>query len=306
MIKRIIQILLPIFLVYALAFYILYIKPQPNVVQHDILQSEHEGPLVIAHRAGDLIAPGNSMAAIEQSAELGVDLIELDIHITKDGHLVLMHDPSVDRTTDGSGLVSELTLEEFQMLDAGFHFLDLNGEYSFRGLGVYKPTLEEVFQEYPDMKYMLEIKHTNPPQLYGDIALKLWDLIQEYDMEDKVLVSSFDQEIIDEFNEHAEGRVALGTGEQSAFNFVITNKLWVRNFFKPNGHAIQFPVRNKFFNFFTEEIIEGAQRLGMDIHYWTINDEETMRELIDAGVDGIITDRPDMLIDILEEKGMRK
>lgn len=305
MFKRLILILLSIILVYSLAFYILYKQPQPTVKQPSVLETEKGGPLVIAHRAGDLIAPGNSMTAIEKSAELGVDLIELDIHITKDGHLVLMHDPSVDRTTDGSGLVAELTLEEFQMLDAGFHFMDLNGEYSFRGLGVYKPTLEEVFQEYPDMHYMLEIKHTNPPQLYGDIAFKLWELIQEYEMEDKVLVSSFDQEIIDEFNEYAQGEVALGTGEQSAFNFIITNKLWVRNLFKPNGHAIQLPVKNKYFDFFTEEVIEGAHRLGMDVHYWTINDEETMRELIDAGADGIITDRPDLLIEILEEKGLR-
>ncbi len=228
---KLILILISIILVYSLAFYILYIKPQPNVSQQSILEPDHDGPLVIAHRSGDLIAPGNTMTAIEKSAELGVDMIELDIHITKDGHLVLMHDPSVDRTTDGSGLVAELTLEEFQMLDAGFHFIDLNGEYSFRGLGVYKPTLEEVFKEYPNLNYMLEIKHTNPPKLYGDIAFKLWELIQEYDMQNRVLVSSFDQEIIDRFNEYSKGKVALGTGEQSAFNFIITNKLWARNLF---------------------------------------------------------------------------
>ncbi|RPF52247.1 glycerophosphodiester phosphodiesterase [Aquisalibacillus elongatus] len=303
--KKLFQILIPIIIVYLLVFYLLYLRPQPQVIQHDFLESNHEGPLVIAHRAGDLIAPGNSMTAIEKSSELGVDMIEVDIHITKDGHLVLMHDPSVDRTTDGSGLVSEFTLEEFQMLDAGFHFLDINGEYSFRGLGIYKPTLREVFERFPDMNYMLEIKHTNPPELYGVISQKLWELIQEYDMQDQVMVASFDQEIIDTFNDLSNGSIALGTGEQSAFNFVITHKLWARNLFKPTGHAIQLPLHNKYFQFFAEDIIKGAQRLGIDIHYWTVNDEETMRKLVDAGIDGIITDRPDLLIDILEEKGLK-
>ncbi|TFB14152.1 glycerophosphodiester phosphodiesterase [Filobacillus milosensis] len=303
--RKIIKILIVIVIIYTFFFWLLYIKPQPNVVQLEFLENENEGPLVIAHRAGDLIAPGNTMTAIERSAELGVDIIEVDIHITKDDHLVLMHDPSVDRTTDGTGLVAEFTLEEFQMLDAGFHFLDTNGEYSFRGLGVYKPTLREVFDRYPNMKYMLEIKHSNPPEKYDMIAEKLWELIREYEMEDKVMVASFDQEIIDRFNKLAKGRVALGTGEQSAFNFVITHKLFVRNLFRPTGHALQLPLKNKYFQFFEDDVIEGAHRLGMDVHYWTINDSDKMRELVDAGVDGIITDRPDVLINLLEERGMR-
>ncbi|GEL78531.1 glycerophosphodiester phosphodiesterase [Tenuibacillus multivorans] len=303
--RALVKYIIIIVAIYIFAFWLLFLRPQPTVEQKQFLENEKEGPLVIAHRAGDMIAPGNTMTAIEKSADIGVDIIEVDIHITKDGHLVLMHDPSVDRTTDGSGLVSEFTLEEFLMLDAGFHFLDINGEYSFRGLGVYKPTLREVFERYPNMKYMLEIKHTNPPELYDEIAAKLWELIKEFNMHDRVMVASFDQEVIDQFNQLANGRVALGTGEQSAFNFVITHKLFARNLFRPTGHALQLPLKNRYFQFLSEDIIEGAQRLGMDVHYWTVNDEESMRKLIDAGVDGIITDRPDLLIDILEEKGLR-
>ncbi len=281
------------------------LEPPEQVEPHDFFEHDHEGPLVIAHRAGDLIAPGNTMTAIEKSYDLGVDIIELDIHLTKDEELVLIHDPTVDGTTDGVGYITDFTLDEFLELDAGYHFEDENGNYPYRGAGVYNPTLREVFEQYPDMKYMLEIKHTISPEYHETVTKKLWDLIVEYDMKDQVLISSFDQSIIQEFNKFGEGEVALGSGRATAFDFVFTHKLYIRNLFQPTGHVIQLPKDNKWFRFFDDQLIAGAKRIGMQIHYWTINDEQTMREMIDADVDGIITDRPDLLIDILEEKGLR-
>ncbi|PKR78417.1 glycerophosphodiester phosphodiesterase [Halalkalibacillus sediminis] len=287
-----------------LSFWTFHLSPVQEVEQHPFFNKQ-DSPWVIAHRAGEAIAPGNSMTAIEMSHEMGVDMIEVDIHITKDDHLVLMHDPTVDRTTDGTGLVADYTLEEFLLLDAGYHFEDLNGEYSFRGLGVYKPTLREVFEKFPDVNYMLEVKHTNPAEKHDIMTEKLWELIQEYDMQNNVMVSSFDQKLINKFEEVAGDEVALGTGRQIAFNFIMAHNFFVRNLFQPTSGVIQIPKENRYFNFFNDRMIDGAQRLGMDVHYWTINDEATMREMVDEGVDGIITDRPDLLIEILEEKGLR-
>ncbi|WP_169513886.1 glycerophosphodiester phosphodiesterase [Halalkalibacillus halophilus] len=285
--------------------WVFYFEPQPSVEQHEFFEHENEGPLVISHRAGDLIAPGNTMTAIQMSHDLGVDIVEVDIHITADGELVLLHDPTVDRTTDGEGAIIDFTLEEFLNLDAGYTFEDQEGEFSFRNIGIYKPTVREMFEEFPDMKYMLEVKDTNPEMYYEEIVDRLWELIVEYDMIDNVMMSSFDQNLIRMFNERAEGQIALGSGRETAFNFVMTHKFFARNFFEPTGQVMQLPKENRYFNFFEDRIINGAHRRGMGIHYWTINDEQTMREMIDADVDGIITDRPDLLIEILQEKGMR-
>lgn len=301
--KQLGLILLGILVVFTLLNY-LPVKPMD---QHPFFEEklDQDAPLVIAHRAGDQIAPGNTMAAIELSSKLGVDMIEVDLHITKDGVIVLAHDPIVDRTTDGTGYVSDYTLDEFLSLDAGFHFQDLEGEYPYRGVGVYKPPLREVFDRFPDMNYMLEVKHTNPPEVHQNIVEELWNIIEEYDMHDQVMVSSFNQKIINRFDQLANGSVALGTGREGVFNFTIAHKFYMRNLYQPTGDVIQLPRANSWFNFFTKEMLEGAKRQGLDLHYWTINDELTMRQMIDAGVDGIITDRPDLLIEILEEKGLR-
>ena len=289
----------------AVVFIALNYLPVKPIDQHPFFNNEQDAPLVIAHRAGDQIAPGNTMTAIKMSSEMGVDMIEVDLHITKDGQIVLAHDPTVDSTTDGTGYVSDYTLDEFLALDAGFHFQNTEGEYAFKGIGVYKPTLREVFDRYPDMNYMLEVKHTNPAYVHQEIGEELWAIIEEYEMHDQVMVSSFNQKIINRFDALADGQIALGTGREVVFNFTIAHKFFLRNLFQPTGDVIQLPRANKYFNFFTKEMMEGAKRLGMDVHYWTINDELTMRQMVDAGVDGIITDRPDLLIEILEEKGLR-
>lgn len=106
----------------AVVFIALNYLPVKPIDQHPFFNNEQDAPLVIAHRAGDQIAPGNTMTAIKMSSEMGVDMIEVDLHITKDGQIVLAHDPTVDRTTDGTGYVSDYTLDEFLALMLGFTF----------------------------------------------------------------------------------------------------------------------------------------------------------------------------------------
>ncbi|WHY01610.1 glycerophosphodiester phosphodiesterase [Neobacillus sp. DY30] len=264
----------------------------------------HNRPLVIAHQGGELLAPSNTMAAFENAANMGVDVLETDIHITKDGHLVTIHDPNVNRTTNGKGKVADLTLAELQALDAGYHFKDLDGNYSFRDKGVYIPTVEEMFQTFDDMKIEIEIKDDNPPERIEEMASKLWELIEKYQMEEKVIIASFDQKILQTFEKYAKGRVAITAGRQEVKSFVVFHKFFLRNLYVPKVDAFQIPVEDSGFDLTDQKLIDGAHRLGMEIHYWTIDDQKTMETLIDAGADGILTNRPDLLLKLLEEKGL--
>ncbi|MDR7077072.1 glycerophosphoryl diester phosphodiesterase [Neobacillus niacini] len=264
----------------------------------------HNRPLVIAHQGGELLAPSNTMTAFENAAKLGVDVLETDIHITKDGHLVAIHDPTVDRTTNGKGAVADLTLAEIQELDAGYHFKDLEGKYSYRGKGVYIPTVDEMFQAFGNMKIEIEIKDDNPPERIDEISSSLWNLIEKYQMEDKILIAAFDQDILTTFEKYAKGRVAISAGRQEVKSFVVFHKFFLRNLYVPKVDAFQLPVEDSGFDLTDKRLINGAHRLGMEIHYWTIDDPRTMEQLIDAGADGILTNRPDLLLKLLEEKGM--
>lgn len=259
-------------------------------------------PLVIAHQGGELLAPSNTMAAFTNAANMGVDVIETDLHITKDGYLVAIHDPTVDRTTNGHGKVADMTLEDIQKLDAGYHFKDLNGNYSYRGKGVYIPAAEEMFQTFDQMRIEMEIKDDNPPERIDEMASKLWALIKKYHMEDKILVASFDQNILDTFNKYAKDRVATCGGKQEVTQFVVFHKFFLRNLYQPHTDSFQIPIEDSGFDLTDQKLITGAHRRGQDISYWTIDDPKEMKKLLDAGADGILTNRPDLLLKIVAEK----
>ncbi|MDE5416283.1 glycerophosphodiester phosphodiesterase [Alkalihalobacterium chitinilyticum] len=263
---------------------------------------ESERPMVIAHQGGEHLAPSNTIVAFEQARQLGVDVIEFDVHITKDEQLVAIHDSTVDRTTDGEGSVAELTLEEIQQLDAGYYFQDLDGEYSFRGKGITIPTVEEIFDNFSEMKMVIELKATNPPSSHQVMSELLWELLQRYELEERVLIASFDHSIIEAFDELADGRVAISGGREEITNFVVFNKLFLNGLYRPNVDAVQIPTEESIFDLTSSRLIKAAHRKGMEVHYWTINDEETMKLLLDQGADGIITDRPDLLLNLLENQ----
>ncbi len=280
----------------------LVIRFFPVAESKDLHKFASDRPLVIAHGGGNHLAPSNTLAAFTNAYELGVDVLEFDIHMTKDGHLVSIHDPTVDRTTDGTGRVNEMTLEEVQALDAAATFKDLNGEYSFRGKGVYIPTVDEIFSTIndPEMLYTIEIKDSNDPELYQTMSEKLWKLIQHYGLEENVIIAAFDQAIIDMVIEVSEGEALVSGGRDEITKFVVFHKLFLNGLYQQNVHALQIPTEDSDINLMDGKLIRGAQNRGMDVHYWTINDPETMKELIEIGADGIMTDRPDLLMELLD------
>jgi glycerophosphoryl diester phosphodiesterase len=153
-------------------------------------------PLVMAHQGGEELWPSNTMYAFERAVALGVVVLEMDLHVTADGALVLIHDETVDRTTDGTGVVEQMTLAEVKALDAGHYWTADGGQtFPFRGQGITIATLEELFQTFPDMPMNIEIKLVeNTP-----IVEPFCQLIRQYGKQDQILVASFHEDAMAEF-----------------------------------------------------------------------------------------------------------
>lgn len=251
--------------------------------------------LVIAHQGGEKLRPDNTMLAFQHAVDLGVDMLEMDIHGTSDGELVVMHDETVDRTTNGSGLIKEMSYAEIRELDAAYHWPhhDLEGERSYRGQGVQVPALRELFAAFPNMPMNIEIKQVEP-----SIVPPFCDLLHEYDMMDKVLVASFDPATLENFRDICPDVATSGT-EPEIRNFFILNTLFMSSAYTPYVEAFQVPEYSGDLHVLTRRFIQGAQQRNVEVHAWTIDEQEDMERLIALGIDGIITNRPDILLELL-------
>lgn len=260
-------------------------------------------PLVIAHQGGDGIWPGDTLYAFEKAVEIGVDVLEMDAHITRDGAIVLMHDEEVDRTTEGTGLIENMTLDELKQLDAAYQWSNDGGKtFPYRGQGILVPTLEELFEKFPQMRYVIEIKLTQNP-----IDQPLCDLIRQYDMQDKVMVASFHDEVMQHFRETCP-EIATSASRTEVRNFVLLGKVFLSGFIAPKYQSIQPPYDPKEslnIPIMTERFIREAHAKNIKVEPWTVDDPVLMKQYIEWGVDGIMTDRPDLMIEVLQELGLR-
>lgn len=252
-------------------------------------------PWVIAHQGGDGLWPGNTLFAFQQAAEMGVDVLEMDLHQSADGVLVLMHDETVDRTTDGRGLIRELSLAELKQLDAGYDWSP-DGEQStpFRGQGIQVPTLEEVFQAFPDYLFNIEIKQVEP-----SVGAAFCDLIRQYGLEIRVLVASFHSQAMQDFRQ-ACPQVATSATRSETTIFFALNSVYLGRLVTPPYQAVQVPEYSSGLRVLSPRFVRGAHGRGLEVHAWTINTTADMQRFLDMGVDGLITDRPDLLLELLE------
>lgn len=263
---------------------------------HPYYAVDSDRPLVIAHQGGDGLWPGDTMFAFQNAADMGVDVLEMDAHITKDGVLVLMHDETVDRTTDGTGEIESMTLDEIKKLDAGYDWTPDDGAtFPFRGQGVTVPTLEEVFQAFPQMRMTIEIKKTTAP-----MSKPFCQLIRKYNMQDKVLIASFHDERLKEFRAECP-EVATSSAKNETTVFVLLTKPFLGGFYSPKFFSLQVPEESGGITVMTPAFVKAAHERNIAVEPWTINDQDTMKKLITWGVDGIITDRPDLMLEILED-----
>jgi glycerophosphoryl diester phosphodiesterase len=249
----------------------------------------------MAHAGGKGTRPENTLLACEQALLDGADVLELDVHATADGVLVVIHDDTVDRTTDGTGRVKDFTLDELRLLDAGHAFTTDDGAtYPYRGMGLQIPTLEEVFDAFPDVPYVLEIKQVDPP-----IVEPFIELCRDKGVLDRLIIASFWEEPLVEVRQQLPD-VPTNFAVPEVIEFLaLTDE--TEPSYVPPAEFLQVPIELQNISVLSPELVERAGRLDLRVHAWTINDASQMQMLVDMGVDGIITDYPARLRDLLDD-----
>lgn len=238
--------------------------------------------LNIAHRGGGRLRPEETLPAFENALAVGADVLEFDVHATADGVIVAMHDASVDRTTDGTGAIKAMTFAELRALDAGHQFTpDGGATHPYRGAGIVVPTLEEILDAFPDSYYLIEIKQTDPPIVDGLLAA-----LEQRQALERVVVASGDLDTI----------VAVRTAMPAVFTSLSVPEMLELNV---NVGSPDYAAPAQFvhspWDLATAELVAFSHELGLKVHAWTVNEENRMLDLIDHGVDGIMTDDPALL-----------
>jgi glycerophosphoryl diester phosphodiesterase len=254
-----------------------------------------EWPVNVAHRGASTLAPENTIEAFRLAVEAGAGGLELDVHMTRDGHIVVIHDATVDRTTNGSGAVSEMTLDELRRFDAGHNFSPDGGSTRpYRGRGVWVPTLGEVLEEFPGVAVNIEIKAGTP-----GIEETVLGILRDANALGRALVVSTPHAIVKRFRKISSGHISTGASRWEIGVFYILSRLRLERLVRPAYDALQVPLLHRGILVVTPRFIRAAQARGVRVDVWTINQAEEMRRLLDLGVDVIMTDRPGMLAEVL-------
>jgi glycerophosphoryl diester phosphodiesterase len=256
----------------------------------------------MAHRGGAGLWPENTAHAFAGAVALGADVLEMDLHGTSDGALVVIHDAAVDRTTNGAGRVNSLTLAELKRLDAGYRWTTDGGRtHPFRGRGITVPTLREVLDEFPRTRLNIDIKQAQP-----SLVKPFCRMLDESGAQGRVTVASFSSQTLAEFRRECP-TVATSAGMDEVFALsadlqagrgIAADKVRFR--------AVQVPeTLPGGRGWLTPELVAAVHRAGIEVHVWTVNEEAGMRRMLDVGVDGIMTDYPDKLIALLRQTAAR-
>jgi glycerophosphoryl diester phosphodiesterase len=268
------------------------LRAQP-AAPHPFFAGADARPWVIAHRGGALLWPENTLHAFLGAAALGADVLEADVHATADGTLVLLHDFTVDRTTDGTGAIASLTAAEARRLDAGYRWSPDGGEtHPLRGAGLTLPTVDELLTTFPAVRLNLELKPDDTAA-----AERLCAAVRAHGAADRVLLASFHHGVVRAFRRACPEVATTASTRETQVLFAVA-RLRLARAYTPPAQAVQAPERRGRVHVLTPGFVRAAQRRGMHVHAWTVNDSTAMRRLLDAGVDGIITDRPDLLLRI--------
>ncbi|MDR1370422.1 MAG: glycerophosphodiester phosphodiesterase [Dysgonamonadaceae bacterium] len=302
--KRAIIILLILMGIYFLASFVFsLIKSSPD---RSYIIKKGEAPLIIAHGGSKQLFPENTMMAFDGADQFHPDVMEMDVVLTKDNVLVTHHDSTIDRLSNGEGKVADYTYDELKQFNFGHKFKDTGGSYPYRDTIIPPAKLEEVLAKYGSKyQFCIEMKDYSP-ELGQRAARQLYELLKKYDMENRTLVACFEDDVLNYFHKISDGSIHISSGKKQTKQFVILDILHLGDFFTGKTSALQIPVERERFKLDKKSLIKTAHQKNIAVHYWTINDEEKMKELIDLGVDGIITDRPDLLKKVLKEKKVRQ
>ena len=240
----------------------------------------HEHPLRFAHRGSRVLWPQNTMVAFQGAVDLGYRYLETDVHVSRDGRVVVFHDDGLERLTDGRGKVWHHDWSYLTTLDAAHQF-DPAAGYPLRGTGVHIPLLEELLTTFPEACLNIDLKQES-------IEHSVADELRRLKAEERVLIGSFHDRRIRRFRAESMGRVATSAGPREVSRAMASAA--ARRPVRVIADALQIPPRPA-----TRRFIDAVHRVGKQVHVWTVNDPAEMRRLLDLGVDGIVTDRPDLL-----------
>ncbi len=252
---------------------------------------EHEHPIAMAHRGSSLLWPENTMTAFQGAVDLGFRYLETDLHATADGILVCVHDDTLERTTDATGPVTQRTFAELRRLDAGFRHAPVQG-FPHRGTGVTIPSLEEVVTAFPDALFTLDLKQSG---IEGLLAA----FIERFALHDRVIVGSFKDLRLARFRRLVGRSVATSSGPWETRALWSASRLGVSLAIRAD--ALQVPVFHGRTRVVDARFVDAAHQAGKQVHVWTVNEPDEMRSLLDLGVDALISDRVDILPQVLED-----
>jgi glycerophosphoryl diester phosphodiesterase len=264
------------------------------------------GLMTFAHRGGELEMPGERMESFRRAVELGVDAFELDVRLSADGIPMVCHDAMVDRTTNGTGRVGDLSADQLQELDGAFwwphqdepdrHSLR-DPDFPWRGKGLRMVTLKELFDAFPTMRMNIDCKD-HRERAIAELAV----LVDRYDRFDLTLVASFSHASVAEYRERFPG-AATAASRREAAGFFVLSALRLGRLAKPSFQALQVPATLGRLRVITRHFVSSAHHLGINVAAWTINGREEMERLAALEVDGIISDRPSLLLEVVGRRG---
>lgn len=244
--------------------------------------------MVFAHRGGCAIGPENTIAAFDRGLQVGADGLELDVHLSADGVVVVHHDSTLDRTTSASGPIASWTADALERVDAGYRFA-VDGAYPFRGQDIGVPTLRQVLRRYPDVRVIIEMK-VDTAEMGEAVAreVRLADAVH------RVCAAGFGT------RSAAAARAALPEMACSACHAEVclavyrTMAWWPVRDVRYGGY--QVPELQGLLRIVSPRFIRYAHEAGMSVQVWTVDEEADMRRLLAWGVDGLISNRPDLAV----------
>ncbi len=261
-------------------------RPGDEAVAAGVPSPFPEAPVSIAHRGASGAAPENTFAAFDRAVRNGADVLELDVRPSADGRAAVVHDRTVDRTTNGSGEVASLSMNELARLDAGHRFAPQRG-YPYRGTGEKIPMLREVLARYPETPLNVEIKAGGP-----GFARTVARTILRSGAEDRVVVASRSHASVAAVRRASGGAVPTGASTREVVTFFAASRLGLSGLLQPEYGRLQLPATYRGIELVTPELVSAAGRAGVPVDAWTINSPKDMARLKEMGVAGVVTDRP--------------
>ena len=255
---------------------------------------ESRRPLVFAHRGGAALAPENTLAAFDQSVAAGADGLELDVRLSRDGVVVVHHDRTLERTTNLRGAVSNATADELARADAGHHFMR-GATRPFRGLGLGVPTLASVLARYRDHRLIVEMKQNSRELARGAV-----EAVRRADAIDRVCLGSFALGVL-RAARALDAAVATSAAREEVRWALFRS--WLRwPVSRVAYEAYLVPEKSGLARLVSPRFVEHAHRMNLRVQTWTVDAERDARRLLDWGVDGLITDRPDVMVPLVRSR----